>query len=188
MVASAVRRLAVLLVALALAAASCGGDPPAPPPFTPSTVASSPTPTGPVEPVLPEAARQPTEEGAKAFAVFYWDLATYAQATGDTRGIRKLGAQTCAPCSGGADGVDKIYAHGGVIRGGRYEAEATGAREVSTAQTVAFVVRLHVHTDRQRIDYPGTKRDEVSAEASNRLAMIMNFIDGSWTMVSWELT
>jgi len=119
----AVRAGLVVGCVLLTALAGCGGDPPTPPPFTPATSSTSPTstPSGPVEPVLPEAAKEPTEAGAKAFAEFYWeDVVSYAQATGDTRLLRRLSAATCYPCDGGADAIEDIYGRGGVIGGGQY--------------------------------------------------------------------
>jgi len=134
-------RLSALIVVMAVAA-GCGGDPPTPPPFTPSTSVSSPTSTAPTEPVLPEAAKEPTAQGAKAFAEFYWEMANYAQESGDTSGIRALGAPTCRPCKGGAEGVDKVYGDGGVINGGAYSAKALSLLEISSNVTKAFRVTV----------------------------------------------
>jgi len=188
-------RLGAALVALTAVMSGCGGDPPSPPPFTPSTVASSPTSTptstptgtGPVEPVLPDAAKAPTAAGAEAFARFYWEMAAYAQSSGDTSGVRPLGAITCAPCSAGASGIDRVYHDGGVIRGGEYATTVVRSVNISSEQTRAMRVVLTVRTNAQEVDYPGTKRDRQSAAGTNRIAMILNFLDGGWTTVSWEV-
>lgn len=180
-------RLGALLVGLIAVVSGCGGDPPAPPPFSPSTVATSPTPTGPVQPVLPEAAKAPTAAGAEAFAKFYWEMATYAQSSGVTSGVRALGAVTCSPCAAGADGIDRVYEGNGVLRGGEYDSSVMRSVDISTEQTRAIRVVLIVRTNAQVVDYPGTKRDRRSDAATNRIAMILNFLDGAWTTVSWEV-
>ncbi|WP_372492275.1 DUF6318 family protein, partial [Pimelobacter simplex] len=40
-------------------------------------------------PVLPGAAKEASEEGARAFVGYYWELVNYAQATGDVRRLRR---------------------------------------------------------------------------------------------------
>jgi len=37
------------------------------------------------------------------------------------------------------------------------------------------------------IDYPGTKKDERSGPGDNRVAMIANFLNGAWTIATWEV-
>lgn len=184
-------RLGAALVALTAVMSGCGGDPPSPPPFTPSTVASSPTPTptptatGPVEPVLPDAAKAPTAAGAEAFARFYWEMGNFAQATGDTQGLRRLGASTCDPCTSGADGVELIYSDKGVIRGGDYTPTVIEAHDTSTA-VKAYTVTLRLAISAQVIDYPADKRDVHSESGVRRIRMTLNFLSGSWVVVFME--
>jgi hypothetical protein len=176
----ALRRLALPLAAFGLVAAGCGGDPPAPPPFTPSTAASSPTPTGPVEPVLPEAAKQPTAEGAKAFAEFYWEQAVnYAQATGDTRPARAVSAKTCRPCASSADAIDGVYSVGGSIRGGEYTVTSVGARPLA-GDHPTYVLRLQVRSSAQEIDYPDSARDQTLKAGTSQVRMYVDFVDAGW--------
>jgi len=183
----ALRRLALPLAAFGLVAAGCGGDPPAPPPFTPSTAASSPTPTGPVEPVLPEAAKQPTAEGAKAFAEFYWEQAVnYAQATGDTGPVRAAAASTCVPCDGGADAIEDIYGRDGRITGGNPEVLSSRAARIVDA-VPRFRVTLSLKNTAQRIDFPGTKRDSTLGGATQTVDMRLDFLKGSWVVAGWRV-
>lgn len=178
----AVRARLVVGCVLLSALAGCGGDPPTPPPFTPAT---SPTPTGPVEPVLPEAAKEPTEAGAKAFAEFYWEMANYAQLTGDTTMFRRLSAKTCEPCASGADGVERVYAAGGVIRGGSYSTRVVNTEDASTNVT-AFAVTVRLTISAQLIDYPGTKKDEHAGANSGTARMRLNFLHGAWLVAYLE--
>jgi hypothetical protein len=178
-------RLGAALVALMAVVSGCGGDPPAPPPFTPSTSASSPTPTGPVQPVLPQAAKAPTAAGAEAFAKFYWEMGNYAQATGDTGGLRALGAQTCDACTNGSQGVERIYADGGTVRGGLYTPRVIESRNTSTA-VKAYTVTLRLAISAQVIDYPGDKKDVHAGSGVGRIRMTLNFLSGSWVVAFME--
>ncbi|MFL4474565.1 DUF6318 family protein [Paeniglutamicibacter sp. MACA_103] len=111
--------------ALLLAAAGCSGnaDPAEPtnsaPTSTPTTASSppttSPSPTakptpkpipasskGPGKnwqvPKMPEAAKQKSEQGIKAFATYYYDLVEYTIQTNDTKPIKKITTRSCVEC------------------------------------------------------------------------------------------
>jgi len=178
-------RLGAMVVVLAGMLSACSGDPHTPPPLTPTSAASSPTAAGPVEPVLPEAARQPTAAGAKAFAEFYWEVGTYAQATGDTSGLRQLAAITCSPCEAGVEAIDDLDDKGAAIHGGAYTATAQKATRVAS-RFVAFDVRLDLGISAQRIDFPGTQRDTWTPERTLRFRMILNFLKGAWAVAHME--
>jgi len=182
----AVRARLVVGCVLLAALAGCGGDPPAPPPFTPATSSTSPTPTGPVEPVLPEAATEPTEAGAKAFAEFYWqDVVSYAQATGDTRLLRRLSAVTCYQCDAGADALEDIYERGGAIRGGDPTISRLGAHLVGSSPA-RFSVTFRLENSPQEIDFPGTEKDSKLGAAARRIDLRVDFLDGAWIVSGWS--
>jgi len=177
-------RLSALIVVIG-ATAGCGGAPPTPPPFTPSTSVSSPTSTAPTEPVLPAAAKQPTASGAKAFAEFYWEMGNYAQATGDTDGLRALGASTCVACNAGVDAIDKLYAKGAVIRGGSYTPTVLESVDTSS-QVTAYTVTLKLRISPQTIDYPGKRKHESPESISRRVRMVVNYLQRAWIVAHWE--
>jgi len=179
-------RLSALIVVIVVTA-GCGGDPPTPPPFTPSSAASSPTSTAPEEPVLPEAAKEPTAAGAKAFAEFYWnDISGYAQATGDTKLLRRLSAVTCGPCDGGADAIEDIYGRGGVLRGGMSTVTNLKTYRIADA-TPRFRVTFRTSTKGQEVDFPGTKNDSTFTPATKSADMHIDFLHGGWLVAGWIL-
>ena len=183
----AVRARLVVGCVLLSTLAACGGDPPTPPPLTPATssTSSTPTSTGPVEPVLPEAATEPTEAGAKAFAEFYWEMGNYAQSSGDTRGLRHLGAATSEPCTAGVAAIDELEATDAVVRGGIYTPSVIEIRNTSTAVR-AYTVTLRLAISAQVIDYPGSKKDARSGAGVGRIRMTLNFLSGSWVVAFME--
>jgi len=182
-------RLGASLIALAALVSGCGGDPPAPPPFTPSTVASSPTPTptGPVEPVLPPAAKAPTAAGAEAFAEFYWEVVvSYAQATGDTGLLRAIAASTCYPCDGGADAIEDIYGRSGSIVGGQATVHDLAAAKIGN-DIPRFSLRFKLSNTAQLVDFPGGGKDSTLEASTHSADMRVDFIDGSWLVSGWTL-
>jgi len=87
---------------------------------TPSASPAAPTP-----PVLPDAAKQATEEGARAFIAYYWELINYAQATGDVKALNAASNVNCAGCNGGIQKIRKHYRDGGHVVGGEHTFQVT---------------------------------------------------------------
>ncbi len=121
------RWVAALLVVPVLV--SCSEDEPKaePGPTDSSSVSETKTATGPVEPVMPEAAKKPTKAGAVAFVKHYWAMIDYAQATGETTGLTRLSNRSCDFCAGGTKGIQVVYAKGGRIRGEPLIVNTSGA-------------------------------------------------------------
>lgn len=132
------RGVAAMASAALLSAAlqGCGGDDtddtydpglPSESELTTSTPTPTPTPTdpttpvvtGPQEPALPDAAMGQGKKGAKAFVAYYIKLLNYASWTGDTRAVRAYG-RGCRGCRVDAEFFERIYDHGGWIKGGRW--------------------------------------------------------------------
>jgi len=114
-----VRRWVAALLALPLLVSCTDGeaspDPDKPTPSVSPT--ESKTPTGPVEPVMPEGAKKPTAAGAIAFVKHYWTTVHYAQSTGDLSGLGKLSSKSCDLCRAGLEGLSKIHDEGGRLKG-----------------------------------------------------------------------
>lgn len=102
-------------------------------------------------PVLPGAAKEASEDGARAFVGYYWELVNYAQATGDVRRLRRVSGPTCDVCSGFVVEIRNLYARGGHIVGG------------ANRSTVTKVVDLHLDSG----NYGLRIEQEVSHEAQS---------------------
>ncbi len=84
------------------------------PPTTTSPTTTKPT--GAVEPSYPDAAKANTRNGARAFARYYIAVASYAQVTGDTETLHRLGLRACSGCTSFAGTIDDTYGAGGWLR------------------------------------------------------------------------
>jgi hypothetical protein len=113
------RHRLVIASALLLALSGCSDDSPAPktsPSTTPAT--ASPSPTGPVAPALPTAAKANTSVGAKAFVQYWFEALNYALHSGDTSAMDALAHSECSTCAGLRKSVRRIYDADGRLVGG----------------------------------------------------------------------
>ena len=119
------RLLAAVAGAVVLIASGCTSDE-APEPAPLPTESASPSDTGspsPTAPTLPAEAEGTSPAAAKAFVRHYFDSVNYAAATGDTDGLRALGASRCVSCDAIAENIEEVYSEGGVIRSGGWKVD-----------------------------------------------------------------
>lgn len=130
------RRLAVVVAAAVLlgVVAGCdGGTPVAEPPSeAPSASASPPTSPSPsppavAKPARPSAVDDDDQAGAEAAAVYFLELDSYMQATGDTTEWAKMSHKTCGFCAARLEQANQIAAAGDSYTG--------GTTDVSVAET-----------------------------------------------------
>jgi len=142
-----VRRWVAALLALPLLVSCTDGeaspDPEKPTPSVSPT--ESETPTGPVEPVMPEGAKKPTAAGAIAFVKHYWTTVHYAQSTGELNGLTALSSRSCELCRGGVRGLRELNADGGRLEGSPARVRAPRASLVSQSVQGEKSLIAHVH-------------------------------------------
>jgi hypothetical protein len=175
--------------------AGCGGDPDPGDPsstWTPTGTPESPTSAAtqaPVEPKLPQAATKATEDGARAFIGYYWDVVNYAQATGNLRTLRSLSAATCDTCVGFISDVRQLYESGGRIVGGSNNVRVTRASKLSTPSGSGSGFRVeHVvsHAAQTIVNKDGSKDERKSG--SNAFTAYLLWADGThWRLDVMEL-
>jgi hypothetical protein len=184
----------VALAALALALSACADDEPEPrvdPTPTTSTSTSptsDPTSTGPVEPPSPQAAASASKSGVEAFISYFWDLANYAQATGDTKTLRNLGAGSCGGCQGAFDFIDEVYGAGGSITGGEYTLGNLETKRLvaETNDVVIFRSTFPTTNTRQVVRQPGKKADVYEA-STVRARFTLSYQADGWQVDIWEV-
>ncbi|MDN4174422.1 DUF6318 family protein [Nocardioides sp. SOB77] len=158
------RTLGALALATTLGLSACSGDDPEPT-FAPSPSASatsavaSPSAPSDGEPTRPALARQFSATGADALVTYFWQLADYAQATGDVRPLKKVSAAECAPCTSGRKAISAVYDDGGQIEGGETTVNILETKRVRLREGPAFQVLARVKNQAQRIDLPGDSKD-----------------------------
>ena len=178
---------AIAACAALLVLTGCGDDtkPPAPD-FTPTVHIETPSPsasdTVPTEPPLPDAAKEPTEEGARAFTAYYWDLINYAQVTGDVKGLVRASGPHCEGCNGGIWSVSDVYKNGGHVTAGNYaEVIKKIVPYVPKPDVVAFEMRVDVANDaHEAIDGDGVSTPFQADSTTYKIYVL-------WTDRGWRL-
>src|SRR3954451_20906699 len=95
--------LAVVIGALCLLLAGCGGSA-EPQPLPRPTASLSPSPSA-TPPVMPSAATEKSAEGARAAVQYFVDALNFSGAVGDTSSLRASFAESCTRCEAIADGL-----------------------------------------------------------------------------------
>lgn len=145
------RRGAFVTVAVALVLAVAGCSEPQQANDTLPTASETPAeptlePLGPADFPVPDEAREQTEAGAEAMAVYYLDLLDYvkAQVGGrslDTAPLRDL-SNDCEVCEQVADGFDNANASGYIYEGGELDPPSIGTVSyVVPSADIAFTVQ-----------------------------------------------
>ncbi|NYD43268.1 DUF6318 family protein [Nocardioides panaciterrulae] len=150
-----------------------------------ASASASATPSGPVKPVMPAAAKKHTAAGAEAFVRFYWEMADYAQATGDTSGLSHLGSPGCKACHGGIRAIDVLYEQGGRIRGGGTSLSGFHTFRVSV-DPPTYQVRVAIRNSKQVVQRPGDKHDEVYPPSVVHARFLVDLLDTHWSIGYWE--
>lgn len=178
--------LAASLTALALLA-GCSDDAPSPgdpsPTRTPTGTPATPTTEAaekPTEPALPEAATKATEDGARAFITYYWDLINYAQVTGDVKALKQVSGPTCAGCARAVEAVEELYRSGGHAEGGEYALTIVRIKELTSSDREFYGMEavLEVRNARQRIVRDGDV--EVSEPKTSRFTTYAIWVENAW--------
>ncbi|WP_222423228.1 DUF6318 family protein [Arthrobacter woluwensis] len=192
--------LLVLLACLGLVACGTGpaGPSPSPPPTTPASATASPSPSAVAKPVykpatatskalnvpvpvIPEAAKRETPDGAKAFVGYWVAMLSYAYETGDVKTLDTLGAPECRLCHSQPHHIAEQWANGAWIEGGRlrsprFELKANPypGRVGLVAQIVQDAITVHGANGR----VTGSTSSSTSA-----VAMTLDFSASGWRIL-----
>ncbi len=181
---------AAVLVGLCCLVSGCnGGDPPpSNPTVTTSTSAvatttAAPSTTAPPTgaPVLPDAARQQTPEGAEAFVRHWYATLEYSWSVMQSAPIRTLGE--CLSCANYADTIDAVAADGKRIVGG--DITVNLADGTVTGQSTAATVAAVISASEQTVQDSAGAQVAVLSEA---LANSQFLFDLSWQADTWSVT
>lgn len=190
-------RAVVVALAVVIAGggtAGCDGGPPdpepTPPPPSVDVSASGPTtsgapvpPVAPAVPTLPAAAREASEEGARAFVGYYWELVNYAQATGDVRRLRRASGPKCEQCQRGISAIATVYANGGYITEANYTPTITrfGRLQGTATRVRAFEGTVRVTNGaHKQVAADGTEREFPPSELTYEIYLL-------WVNERWRL-
>lgn len=177
---------AALVATLVLSACSDGNADPGDSmsTWTPSGTIEKPSETAtekPTEPDLPDAATKATEDGARAFIAYYWDVVNYAQVTGDVKPLKRVSGTTCDGCQRAIKVVEDLYREGGHAEGGQYDLTIDRVKEVSTDDRALFGMEatIQVRNEEQRI-VRGGGEEEISAPKTSKFISYLIWTGKAW--------
>jgi Family of unknown function (DUF6318) len=190
----------VAVAAVVVAACSGGSSPAAPPSSTAastpaSTSAStSPTPSNPVTtgpnvrpgekpPVMPPEAKQHTQEGALAFATYYYRVFDWSLATMDTQTLKMLSSSGCKSCQVHIDAIDILRNAGGHIEGGRIFIVSLIRVPAKSEIAAEYIFRAEVDQGAiVQVSAQGSRQTlSKAAKSSNNL--FLSWVGTAWRMI-----
>jgi hypothetical protein len=195
--------VAGLLVVVTLVAVACGGSGAAQPPPPTSSIASAPvlSPTAQVSaslttpavsgpnvrpgerpPTMPAAAKQHTQEGALAFAGYFYQVFDFSLRTMTTRALRNLSSDTCGSCAGHIKSIDDLRAERGHVRGGRILLRSI-KRVTGTADVKADVILLASVDQEALVEIQANGSSTGSTEPTKAT----NYLFLSWQGNAWRM-
>lgn len=147
----------------------------------------TPSPSAPVEPVLPDAAAEASEAGARAFIEHYWDLINYAQATGDVKLLKKASGRNCDGCNSGIRSIRELYEEGGHLEGGEYTIEISALNTLGdpTPQLFAVEAKLTATASKQKV-VRGDGGTETNAAGTSDVIVAAAW-RGKWQLEAMQL-
>ncbi|WP_408895622.1 DUF6318 family protein [Nocardioides sp. R1-1] len=189
-------RALVALVLLIVGVTACSDDEPAPhdpsSTWSPTGTMEAPSSTAaavPIEPRLPDAAREASEAGARAFIAYYWELVNYAQVTGDVKALKAVSGTNCKGCAAGIEGIRTLYRDGGRLEGGDYDIEFKVMNELKDADGsgYAFEAKLTASTGEQtKVD--GDGRTTRIPAGSSDVVVVAAWLGSGWRLEAMQLS
>jgi hypothetical protein len=182
---------AACLVAV-LSACGGGGSAPASLATMPSGEASgsasptpSPTPTV-VLPVLPEAAKKPTREGAVAFVEYFWELYNYGFATGDPAAVDSVSDPGCIFCQSTQESLESLSRRKLVNEGGAVTVVVAVAAPGKPEE--GMLVNTTLDQEASHLVSPEGAITDVSAATTNdRSDAAVIWEEGSWHVLEIDV-
>ncbi|MGP4032938.1 DUF6318 family protein [Pseudarthrobacter sp. 1C304] len=198
------RICAVLAALLILPVAACTGGgttpgataaPESPGPTASPTPSATPTPTASYKPadasgraenvpvpVLPEAAKAETKEGAIAFAAYWFSLLSYGYETGDLAPLEAVTSPACGPCEKAKSVIRAWHAEGRWLIGGKITTPSVSSEfirdEDSTYQVAVQAQQTPLTYMRQ--DASVARSDPQPDDTGNLL--FVTYSDGAWAV------
>jgi len=185
-----------LLAVVTFVAAACGGSAAEPTstsslasvPFSSATATPAVSPTngpnvrpGERPPAMPAAAKQHTQEGALAFAGYFYQVFDFSLRTMTTKALRSLSSDTCGSCQTHIKSIDDLGAERGHIQGGRIILRSI-KRVTGTADVKADVTFL-VRVDQEALVEIHANG---SSGGSTELTKAANYLFLSWLGSAWR--
>lgn len=135
-------------------------------------------------PVLPEAAKAETKEGAIAFASHWFNLLSYGYETGDLAPLDAVTSAGCEPCTKAKSVINAWHAEGRWLVGGKITALSASSMFIRGSDTTYQVVVQARQTPLtyMRQDASVARSDPQPDDTGNLL--FVSFDNDSWTLAN----
>jgi hypothetical protein len=160
-----------------------------------ATATVSPTPTAAYKPadatgkaqnvpipVLPEAAKANSKEGAEAFARYWFRVMSYAYETGDVGPLGKITGAACEMCDGVTKVVPRAYTSGRWVSGGVISTPSVSSTfKPQPDQSIPVVVQVI----QSKIHYwspDGTEYRQPTEATNTGNVAFLRFIESAWRL------
>lgn len=94
------------------------------------------------KPVMPDAVKEDTPEGAEAAVEYWWDAVYYLQQTNDPEPLKAVSRSDCKLCSSYIEAINDIYEPGGWHTGSRPQIESTLSQELAGSTSITQLVTI----------------------------------------------
>lgn len=92
------------------------------------------------KPVMPDAVKEDTPEGAEAAVEYWWDAVYYLQQTNDPEPLKAVSTDECALCSAYIETIDNQYNTGGWYTGTEPTVASIMSRDLDTYKNVTLLL------------------------------------------------
>ncbi|WP_427133601.1 DUF6318 family protein [Pseudarthrobacter sp. S9] len=133
-------------------------------------------------PVLPEAAKAETKEGAIAFASYWFSLLSYGYETGDLAPLESVTSSSCEPCSKAKSVISAWHSEGRWLVGGKITTPSISTEFVRGPEA-SYQIAVQAHQTPLvyvRPDGSIARSDPQPDDTGNLL--FVAFKDGSWRL------
>lgn len=135
-------------------------------------------------PVLPEAAKAETKEGAIAFAAYWFSLLSYGYETGEVAEFEALTSPACEPCVKAKDVISAWNAEGRWLIGGKITTPSVSTEFVRDVDATYQVVVQAQQTPLTYMRQDGSiARSDPQPDDTGNL-LFVTFSGGAWTVAN----
>lgn len=139
-----------------------------------------------VPPVLPAAAKQPTQAGAEAFYRYFWDTYAYAFLGRDEEALSRICDSASKFCSSAYERIRTMISLGQKQVGGRVHPKAVKSSPVSTTK-VALVDGVIDQDGGTTVDSAGSAIDTLVGHHALVAKGVFKWEEGAWRALGMEI-
>jgi hypothetical protein len=174
--------------ALAASLVACGTTaakpPPSPSSSTPRTPSHGPT-TAPDAPVIPDAAKQHTKEGAESFVRYFWRSVDYATSRLSPETLDPLIRDDCSGCKAGVKFITDAARKGVRIDGGAETIDSIRVSRQKIGADLYYSIDVTITNQEQHLRYPDG-RTKLFPRSTVTDHMMLQPTSSAWVVASLE--